>query len=249
MQLSDFQKLLIQKILNGEIVDTYTFVSAASVKLWGGDYSQGDYTIYTDYRIRPGDHINRVPNQYEEEITNQFRVFIATWDYLEKLGFIKTLEMLQFKVRILNIFTESSQPHYSLISLIHPYFHKRIAVLPPLRDFVDRNYLTEAEFLHQEEVNKWESEAHDRQLALGEERIARRTAQRWTIGIGITTIVLGLITTVFQYVTYKTDRNVTITNPNIFRDTTKVLLLNQEHGHAVDSLNKDSLRNQHGKTE
>lgn len=265
MKLTDFQQQIIKKICAEQIFDIYSFVGNGSVSLHGGDKSKAIFSIRDDYIIRTNDPINTVPEQHEQEVYKQFKEFIALWDFLERIDLIKTIAVQQEGVRRLNIFRENLKPHYKIISLIYPYFNKEIAILPPLKDFVERGFLTEAEHYHLEEIKKWEDERHQRQvqfaeetkkweyerhereIQLEEERRSRKTSQRWTIAIGMSGILVGLFTVLFQYFTYKTDRNVTITNPSAFAETSKVMLVNPKPAEGSDSVMQKSHAKQYGK--
>jgi|ERR1051326_601859 hypothetical protein len=216
MQLTDLQRKTVRLIDKGEIFDLYSFISGVNVRVWGGEPSKIRYEGFGSYVITEGDYTIQVME--EAEALSQFKQFIALWDFLEQLRLIKTISVRQPPVRKVNIFDAQNQPHYTIMSVIVPYAGKEIVPSPGLKEFVERGFETEQEYIHNLEGARWETQAKQQQQAT-------RVAQRWTIGIGITGILTGLFTVIFNYLTYKTDRNVTITNPRAFADTARVVLL------------------------
>lgn len=209
MRLSEFQQKVVKDILSGKVYDLISYAMAVPVKLWGGEYSKQRYEVFPDLVICPGDPVNKAIDENEAFV--QLKEFVALWDYLERLGLIKGIQIRQGPARRLTIFGADDAPHYTILSLVYPYVNKQIAVLPGLSDFVERGFLTEAEFFHQKEIE-------DRKEAL---RLTRRVAY---ISLGIS-IAVAVFTTLFSFLAYRTDRFVTITNPKAFVDTTKVILV------------------------
>lgn len=87
--------------------------------------------------------------------------------------------------------------------------HRKIHYLPTeeLKTFIKNNYLTNEEIEYQEE------------------RKSRKKAQRLTIIVALGTLI---ITTIFNYFTYTTDRTVIIKNKDAFSDTISVNIIDSK---------------------
>ncbi|MBI3580309.1 MAG: hypothetical protein HY089_12970 [Ignavibacteriales bacterium] len=134
------------------------------------------------------------------------------WNQLEKANLIYSLSIDGRNP--FPLFKQDGKPYTKALHTIWQFNLREIVVFPELSDFVKNNFLTFEEL-------KAADEATDRKTSL---QLTRRVAY---ISIGIS-VALAVITVIINYLTYTTERTVTIKNPSAFSDTTRVLILNQE---------------------
>jgi len=94
--------------------------------------------------------------------------------------------------------------------------------LPSLGIFIENDYRTEKEITDLENQKRYLNESKD-----------RKTSQILTYILAILSIVISIATAIFNYYTYDKQRNVTITNPEAFKDTTKVLIVNSSKTDSI----------------
>lgn len=140
--------------------------------------------------------------------------FVDLINLLEKNNLVSIVdkepdEIINFKVPVLEetmtILDKPMQiPFYKLWILIKEFVMVEFVPLPELKDFIENDYKT---------INEIDNEKEEKH---------RTKSLRWTISIAVVSILLSICTGIFNYLTYKTDRIVTIQNQ---KDTVKVILL------------------------
>jgi hypothetical protein len=203
MKLSDFQKKIINSILDGKCTRIDSFLNEYG-ELTKEKTKGNSYVGHTSFSK---DTIVNVPKNRVLTYT-RLKEYVSLWDRLQNMGLIYTISLDLQHQEIFPLFTTNLDPDTAMLSIIREHNQKEIIPLPDLPDFVVRGYMTTEEyFLHEEN--------HD-----------RKKAQRLTVIIAIISIVAALLSSLFQYLTYTTERQVIIKNQSAFPDTTKVILLN-----------------------
>ncbi len=212
MKLSDFQKTVIKSLLSGKCTTIDSFLTEFG-ELTQEKASGNSYIANTSFER---DSPVYVPKNRELTET-RLKEYVSLLDRLQKIGLIYTVSFdLQAK-GLFPLFTAAFGPDVALLSLVIDRLKKEIVPLPELSEFVLRGYLTTEEYIAKEENRD------------------RKKAQRLTLIIAIISITATFLSSLFQYLTYTTERNVIIKNQSAFPDTTKVLILNSK------PLIKDSL--------
>ncbi len=200
MDFNLYQLALINEIKDGEIYDLTSFIKknmgVSNYEIDLNDY----YQIFT---------ITRWNKLFIEKVEEAYYYSFNLFSLLEFLKnqkliyFIETEDKYEigFDSNIINDKTKIQ------LNLLNKLFNRKNLIFYPseeLNSFIERNYNTLAE-------SKIYEEDKDRKKSL-----------KWTKIIAITSIILSLSTGIINFITYKTDRVVTIQNQ---KDTVKVLLL------------------------
>ncbi|MGA2623214.1 MAG: hypothetical protein ABSF91_05110 [Bacteroidota bacterium] len=212
MKLSSIQQEIVRAWLQNKATDTEKFL------LQFGDFER--FILQQSY---PGWDLvcdpkttGYIPKNRDKTIS-ELTEFISLWSRLEREGLVTRLRRASKGVRLLPIFASQNDAEHEIMGIIRSYDGFYVAPLPELSDFVDRGFLTLDE-------QRFAQDAADRK----QEAADRKQAQQLTFRIAVVSIVVSLLMGFFQFVTYKTQRDVLITNMNAFRDTTRVLVLNPE---------------------
>jgi hypothetical protein len=206
MYLSDFDKEIIQAILNKKCITVDSFLlqyGDLEKKSNNNVHHMGNY-----YEFQPGTIIY-VPRDPLSALA-KLRQFLSLWDKLEKLGLIYTTSTPPKGLRLFPVFTADLQPNQDFLSSIHKFHEKEIVAFYELQEFISRGYLTEDEYYRREENSD------------------RKKAQYLTIAIAVISILATIITTIFQYYTYTNEHYVYIKNAQAFQDTAKVRIVNTQ---------------------
>ncbi|HVN48688.1 MAG TPA: hypothetical protein VMU30_07690 [Bacteroidota bacterium] len=145
----------------------------------------------------------------EKAALSQLRQFVTLWNQIEKSNLSYSLPVT--KKHPVPIFKQDKNPYYKAIQIAWQYADKEIVSFPELFDFINNNFITVEEARANQEIE-------DRKEAL---RLTRQLAY-FSISISV---VIAIITCIFNYLTYTNDRNVIIKNPHAFSDTTKVVMI------------------------
>lgn len=222
MILTDIQKQFVRDIAEDKIKDLDSFISLHIELQPGVNDTNTTYSLYGPHSIAPKQQIFKVID--EAEALSKLRSFIALFNQLEKANLL--ISVLVPDRPPMPVCTQKGQPFYRFLRIHAQYTSKELIPFPELRDLIERDFQTTDEL-------KAADETRDRKESL---RLTRRVAYI-TIGISI---ALSLLSVLFNYLTYKTDRSVTITNANAFRDTTKVLVIGSpKTGSTIDSTHHD----------
>ena len=209
MTLTEFQKSIVRDILTEKITDIESFITN-DVKVWSGKNPPNvSFALFGRYSIDPNQDIFKVMD--EKEAVSQLRQFVVLWNQLEKANLVYSLPIPDRKP--FPLFKQDGNPYYKALHIVQQFNAKEIVAYPELLDFVNSNFMTIEEL-------KALDEARDRKETL---RLTRRVAY---ISVAIS-IVLALVTVLFNYLTYTTDRTVTIKNPHAFNDTSKIIILGE----------------------
>jgi hypothetical protein len=219
MELTAFQKTVIPSIISGDVTTLETFVAAHCEHTRVNMTS----TLMMDYR-------NFQPNEPAILIQDKSRVyarikeFLSLTKRLESTGLINTVTTGDRVAKFEPIVKPSPRQNtydadYDLTNLLRKNATWEISALPELSEFVKNGYKTADELARQ-------AEADDRKIA---QRDTRRIAY---ISLGIT-VVVAVLTAIFNWMTYDQNRNVVIKNVSAFPDTQKVLIVNPS---AITSL-------------
>jgi hypothetical protein len=219
MRLTNFQKTVVNSILVGQCSNIESFLNEygelTQEKAKGNSFL-GDHISFDK------DSIIYVPKNRDLTLT-RIKEFVSLWDRLQVIGLIYTVSLNYERRRLFPLFMDTVSPDSTMLSIIHEQINKDIVPLPELKDFVARGFLTTEEYFLQEENRD------------------RKNAQRWTKIIALISILATLFSALFQYFTYRTDRNVVIKNDHAFSDTTKVIIIDTK------PLPKDTLHVQNNK--
>ena len=217
MQLTDFQKKIIDTIIIGQTCHIETFFEKYCSVAYK-EHINAVWETYLGRQIMPslkGNIVTLVPNPYDAH--NRLKEFISLWQDLEREHLIKVIPY--HKALLYPAYSVEFQPLRQLIVLFYAYDQKEIVPSPGLTEFVKDDYRTREEIRQEEERRILHDEVAD-----------RRTSQKLTVWIAIISIVTSLASAgaaiYFNYLTFTTDRTVTIANPTAFPDTTNVYLLN-----------------------
>jgi len=220
MQLSEFQKQIVGTILTGETchIETFfhMFCSFQSV-----NYPHSSWGSYGNRTAKPeiGNLTYVVKNP--KEVIGQLSQFIAVWNQLKNSNLVISIPCHRYYLH--PIYWEQTSSNYqtenNVLELFNAFDREEIVPLPALEEFVKAGYKTREEIKQEEERDFLLSEMSDRK---GSQKLTKRIAY---ISIAAS-IVSVVVSGVFNYLTYKTDRTVTITNAKAFPDTTRVYLVN-----------------------
>ena len=207
MYLSEVQKEIVKAIIENRINDIETFFRVFSVLTEGR--SVGGHVC--DFGNIQNNAVVYIP-QDEKSILLRTKEFITLWKTLERVDLIFSITSPNRKYNT-PIFKSNLSPFNELASISKEYFLKEIVYTPELNKFYERNYLTNLEY-------EQELERRDRKDS---QKLTRQIAY---ISISITVIV-SLLTAIFNYLTYTTDRSVKITNKEAFKDTIAVKIIDR----------------------
>jgi hypothetical protein len=217
MKLTDFQKKLVDDIRDGNVTDLKSFnerhiefekanykgVGERGMSLRRRDQTRGSFVVRSSTEVKIFKNENETFKKYLE--------FIALWDYLEANRII--VRVMKARSGEINEYffyffkNDGQTPNQDFHSIIWDYLDYDIAPLPTISDYIARGYLTAEEY------------------NLEQEKRDRRTAQQVTIGIAIFTVVASSL---FNYFTYTKDRYVYIKNEDAFKDTIKVIIIDNK---------------------
>lgn len=234
MTLDDFQKKIVRDIADGKVKDIYSFVKSGRLRVLSGIKKEKAYHN-PDGLLIP-DYTTVAKGSDDDELFEQFKIFISIWNYLEEIRMIQVFTLRTDYSRVLYFVKQDGTEFDRLMSLIWGRYSREIVPLPPLKDFVARDFQTEDEFQHNEERKRWDEEAKDRTHALEMEKQDRKRSMRLTMIVAISSIALGIGGVVFNYVTYKTEREVIIKNSHAFPDTLTVRLANPSVSTIMDTV-------------
>jgi len=216
MELTAFQKSVIDSILAGKVTSVESFMiehcnlahrpnTGPNVLVRGGSMIQTGATVWVS-----GD---------ESTTHSRLTEFMLLCSKLESEGLL--LRIATEPRPPLPVFRQSDnpaamEPIYTIWSIQKDYLSAEIVPSPELSNFVHRGYLTV-----EEETRK--NEAEDRKAA---QRLTKRIAyvSIW-VSAGIS-VMTSVGTAIFNYATYTKERGVLITNTNAFPQPQRVLLLN-----------------------
>jgi hypothetical protein len=207
MILTGFQKKVVQDIIDGKVKDLESLISLNAKLSSAINDTNTTFTLYDRHTIIPQQKVSRVAD--DNEALSQVRQFVALWNQLEKANLLITITVEYHAP--MPICRQDGTPHYKIIQIMALYNKRELIPFPELSDFIKNDFQTA------EELKSYD-EARDRKESL---RLTRKVAYI-TIGISI---VLSLLSVLFNYMTYTTARSVTITNAHAFSDTTKVLMI------------------------
>lgn len=209
MYLTEFQKEIVQGIIDKKINDIESFFREYCDLI--ETINQGGIYMLVDIG-RPVHHGTPI-YICKDENTALLRTkeFLTLWKALERVNLIFSITNTQKSV--IPIFKSEDNPFSELIAISKDYFNKEIVFTPELNKFYERNYLTNSEFeQNQESLDRKESQKLTRSIAY--------------ISISIT-IIVSILTAIFNYLTYTTDRNVKILNKDAFKDTINVKMVTE----------------------
>lgn len=214
MHLSEFQKNITKSIISRDVYDIESFLQ----KYCDLDKTQNKGgTFVTTY----GNYDNQIQvyiAKDEETALRKIKEFITLWKTLEKIDLLFSISKTRKRSYVLPIFTTNNPPSPTapfdeMLAIIKDYDFKEIVFTPELEKFVERNFLTSDEYeKEQERLDRIESQKLTRKIAY------------ITITISV---IISLITALLNFLTYTNDRNVRITNKNIFQDTIRVEIMNR----------------------
>ncbi len=92
---------------------------------------------------------------------------------------------------------------------------------PELKEFLESDFNTREELLEKRQL--LERKSADSRAERAEARAL--TSEKWTRTIALVSLFVSVVAIFLNFLTYRTDRSVTITNPNAFQDTTRVVLI------------------------
>jgi hypothetical protein len=220
MQLSDFQKQIVGTILTGEtchIDNCFARYCPFELKVSRLNIAER----FKDRDVDPYEDGTVCVVNDESDSCQKLKQFISLWNELERHHLVLSLPFT--KRAILPVYLPSVEyvalPSILLLTFFHEFDRKEIVPLPELEEFVRSGYKTREEIKQQEEKRNLQDEIADRKKS----QSFTRTIAYVSIAASIVSVVAGGI---FNYLTYKTDRTVTITNAKAFPDTTRVYLVN-----------------------
>ena len=136
-------------------------------------------------------------------------VFISTCEFLLKGNMIHVVDFPNMEVKPICVWNENLKEFYPFeryYYIAQNYLKKEIIPLPALDDFINRGYKTESEDRTEKEVS------------------SRKRAQKWTITIAVISILINVISFIYQNMNYKTERVVTVKNYSQMTDSLRVRL-------------------------
>ncbi|MCX6168005.1 MAG: hypothetical protein NTX65_01595 [Ignavibacteriales bacterium] len=206
MYLTEFQKELVKAIIDKKINDIesffHNFCELTESRNQGAIHMSDFGTVQNNSKIYIA--------KDEDSALLKTKEFITLWIALERVDLIFSIKSPNKKYNT-PIFKKNNSPFSELSSISKDYFTTEIVYTPALNKFYERNYLTNMEYeQNQERLDRKESQKLTRKIAY--------------ISISIT-IVVSILTAIFNYLTYSTDRNVKITNKEAFKDTIAVKIV------------------------
>lgn len=205
MELTNYQKQLIKEIIENKIFDLNSFFEPKCTPLQHSlsvKYKDREHASYS-YNFIPNDSI---------ELMIQLKEFISLWDKLERFQLIKSIPRDTMTQKSIRLICKKDQQgryeiDYTFIPIIFTYCEKQIFPYPELITFVSRGYLTFEEDFQLKQIDNMK---HSRRISY--------------ISM-IITLLIAAISIIFSFITFTTNRSVTITNPKAFQDTTHVIIL------------------------
>jgi hypothetical protein len=218
MRLTEFQKGIVKTIAAGDTchIETFfeTYCERTSISM-----PSGASRHFRDRGVAAARGNTAYISNDRDEAYRRLKEFILVWQKLEEARLIFTIPY--HKTWLYPIFFKDGSHcriDGRLLALFYAYDEKEIVPTPDLDQFLANGCRTTDE-IEREEEKKY----------LSEETRDRKTSQALTKTIAIISIVASFVATgatiLFNYLTYTTNRSVTITNPNAFRDTSRVLLI------------------------
>ena len=213
MHLSEFQKNITKSIINRNVYDIESFLQKYCELETTQNKGASFGTNYGSYDSKIQVYIPKD----EDAALNNTKEFITLWKALEKNDLLFSIAKTVKRSYVFPVFTKrnptySTAPFNEILAIIKDYDFKEIVFTPELEKFVERNFLT--------------SDEYDKE----QERLDRVESQKLTRKIAYITIVISviisLITALFNFLTYTKDRNVRIVNDSAFQDTIKVTIIN-----------------------
>lgn len=231
MFLTELQKNITKDILEGKIKDVKSFFlnycSYDIDKNKHGNFGHG----FAEKLFKPNINIYFPKDQSDTE--NLLKEFVALFQLLSRNGLIFTISNPEKGKEILPIFRKHDgdppiKPNERVLTLIKELYWEEIIVSDDLKKFVSRDFKTENEYFRKQEI------------------ISREKAQKLTRNVAYASIsasvLVTLIVVLFNYLTYSNERVVTIKNSEIFSDTIKVELINDDALIKQVKLEFDSLK-------
>jgi len=229
MELSEFQKKILDKIENNEVYDIYSFIekfldTSISSFYWGNTRGFISYNIIPERRdeIDYGKAIIFDMERLKEVCEKITSYIVLYYSLLENKLIadvhIKTRKFvpLLVKTNTSTIIVDFEPPLNKINKSILDCFLNEILITPELIAFKKRGYLTLTEF-EMKEQNK------DRKKSLF-----------WTKVTAFTAIVLSLSSIILQVIFSGKERDVKIVNENSFPVYQKILLVDSSKPKKVD---------------
>lgn len=166
------------------------------------------------------------------ELFQNLQEFISLWDKLEKNGLIKNLPRSTIASNATKFIVKKAQGNryetdWEFIPIIYQYHNIQIYCLPELKKFIENKYKTNEEIQHEKEFEYME-------LNLKVTKKAQNTT-KWIAAISIIVSIVSLLANLYFY---SINRTVSITNPNAFKDTTHIIILNKFPDDSVNNQEK-----------
>lgn len=217
MYLTDFQKTIVDSIIDNKVTNVYTFLRELI------ESEKDESKIYKAEKIFEEKHGNNAlsSENYELFIVNDgkktylnLKEYVGIIEMLRKEGYILSLSAPKGNVIIIYSVhkTNSAFESYSIIEdgsaieIANNYRSQLLIPMPGLIELKHRGFKTFDEFKHESEVK------------------SRNYSMRWTQGLAIASILLSIITSVYNIRTYTTVREVKITSiPK--QDTIKTVIV------------------------
>lgn len=200
MRFSEFQKELIKRISNYQIPDLKTFIIEYFPihDIHKEDLSSHNFS---------GRQFNVIILSDFEGAHNMLCEFLFLLKFLNNNNLIYCNNESQYDIH----FIDNDNSHLNTIQKINTLFsenHIHIYYPTPfLIDFINRDYLTEDDYYRKEEDKD------------------RKKAQSLTRLIALISIVLSFASAMLNFLIFSNDRDVNIKNINAFKDTTKILII------------------------
>lgn len=222
MKLSKLQISIINNISSGVIYDLDIFLKVFfeydDERCVGGYI--GDY-----YEFKNEHNVLVIKNK--DELINKTAEFISLVEFLKSNNLVHVIRKNVSQTNVFPLFykktpNSSPEPFHKFFQMAKNYYDKEILPLPGIHSFMERNYKTTEEY-------NAELEKKDRQDS---QKLTRKIAYI-TISLSI---IVSLVTFSLNYLTYRTERNVKITNTKDFKDTVFVKTLDNTDNPPTDSI-------------
>jgi hypothetical protein len=230
MNPTDFQKVIIDDIINNRIYDVYTFLELrtkckARNYIWSGN----DNMLLREYK-NDRSNLFEIDGTDFLELSRELFEFVVLSKYLEDNRIVYPIKIELKALKPVFVFQNEtqiglSQPEewYKVNQLILNIYKWEFFGANILEQYVNNGYLIESDL-----KDKNQNTHRERTLF-------------WTRFAAISALFAFVVTIILQIVFSSKERDVIINNRNAFQDTTKIFLLNPVKSIDTNRL-KDSIK-------
>ena len=225
MQLTPLQKQIVDSIIHGRNCTIQQFFEQCCAFHAHDRKPEFSNDVYGERPVRDALSEKLFVVDDSNKAYDQIKEFVSVWHKLEAskliIGIPSHKPTLIFPVYYTDDNEKSFKLDTRIVALFDKYDAREIVPHPELKEFLESDFNTREELLEKRQL--LERKSADSRAERAEARAL--TSEKWTRTIALVSLFVSVVAIFLNFLTYRTDRSVTITNPNAFQDTTRVVLI------------------------